>query len=46
WLGDNDSDSMEVINTRSVRSVLYFEYIEAKEMKCGTMLPGTVYTSP
>jgi hypothetical protein len=47
WLGDNDSDSMEVINTRSVRSVLYFEYIEAKEMKCGTMLPGgAVYTSP
>ena len=35
WLGDSNSDSMEVINTRSVRSVLYFEYIEAKEMKCG-----------
>ena len=33
WLGDSNSDSLEVINTRSVRSVLYFDYIEAKEMK-------------
>jgi len=46
WLGDSNSDSLEVINTRSVRSVIYFDYIEAKEMKCGTTLPGTVYTSP
>jgi hypothetical protein len=45
WLGDNDSDSMEVAD-RFGTSILYFEYIEAKEMKCGTTLPGTVYTSP
>ena len=44
WL--NNSDSMEVINSRSVKSILHFQYIEAKEMQCGTTIPGTVYTSP
>ena len=43
WLGD----SMEVINTRSVRSVIYFDYIEAKEMKSGSRVGDrVVYTSP
>jgi hypothetical protein len=47
WLGDNDSDSMEVINTRSVRSVIYFDYIEVKEMKSGSRVGDrVVYTSP
>jgi hypothetical protein len=46
WLGDSNSDSMEV-SDRFGTDILHFEYIEAKEMKCGTMLPGgAVYTSP
>jgi len=47
WL--NNSDSMEVINSRSVKSILYFDHIEAKEMKCGSSTDDaqrTVYTSP
>ena len=47
WLGDSNSDSLEVINTRSVRSVIYFDYIEAKEMKSGSRVGDrVVYTSP
>ena len=46
WLGDENSDSMEVVNFQSTRRVLYFQYIKAKEMQCGTTIPGTVYTSP
>jgi hypothetical protein len=38
---------LEVINTRSVRSVIYFDYIEAKEMKSGSRVGDrVVYTSP
>jgi len=46
WLGDNNSDSMEVYDDVLGTSVLYFQYIEAKEMQCGSTIPGTVYTSP
>jgi hypothetical protein len=46
WKWLNDSDSMEVYSDVLGTSVLYFQYIEAKEMQCGTTIPGTVYTSP
>ena len=47
WKWLNNSDSMEVINSRSVRSVLYFDYIVANEMKCGSSVGDrAVYTSP
>jgi len=46
WLGDSNSDSMEVMD-RFGTSILYFDYIEAKEMSCGSIIGDrTVYTSP
>lgn len=45
WKWLNNSDSMEVMDQFGT-SILYFDYIEAKEMKCGSSLPGVVYTSP
>jgi hypothetical protein len=46
WLGDSNSDSMEV-SDRFGTDILYFEYIEAKEMSCGSIIGDRVtYTSP
>jgi hypothetical protein len=46
WIGDSNSDSMEVKSDLLGTSILYFDYIEAKEMRCGTVRPGTIYTNP
>ena len=47
WLGDNNSDSMEVDDGIIGKFTLHFDYIEAKEMKCGSgQGERTTYTSP
>ncbi len=47
WKWLNNSDSMEIDDGILGKYVLYFSYIEAKEMKCGSSTTGgTVYTSP
>jgi hypothetical protein len=47
WLGDSNSDSMEVKSDLLGTSILYFDYIEAKEMSCGSIIGDRVtYTSP
>jgi len=47
WKWLNNSDSMEVNDDILGTSVIYFQYIEANEMKCGSSTAGgVVYTSP
>ena len=46
WRWLNESDSMEILDPGSPRSVYYFEYITETEMKCGSKSGGPlVYTS-